>query len=96
MAGSITLSPDGVAVTTLVLDGTQANIDLATRKAAKKLNYTGDADVDLIDTVREFLVEFFGTTLDDEHTSQAKIEAQQAATADVASIALPNPPATTV
>jgi len=93
MAGSLTISPDGAAVTTVVFAGTQADIDTATRKSAKKLNYnsitSGDADNDLIDTVREFLANHFSDLLDGGHRAQVKSENQQAATADVASIALP-------
>ena len=93
MAGSLVLSPDGVAITTSVLAGTQADIDTGTRKSAKRLNYDtitgGDADADLIDTVREFMVDHFTGLLDGEHRAQAKTENQQAATADVASIVLP-------
>lgn len=95
MAGALTLG-NGTTVTTLVLDGVLANIDSTVRKAAKRFNYTGDADNDAIATVTEFVVESIATDLDVKFSSQSKTDALQAANVDVAPISLPNPPATTV
>ena len=94
MAGAITLG-NGTTVTTLVLDGVLADIDTTVRKAAKKFLYTGDADLDAIATVTEFVVVELSTLLDFHFSTQTKTEALAAAGVDVTPISLPNPPATT-
>lgn len=65
MAGSLTLSADGVVVHSVALDGTQADIELAWRNAVKTRAYTGtNADTDPIATVGEFLCLFFALEID--------------------------------
>lgn len=88
MAGALTLG-NGTTVTTLVLDGVLADIDATVRKSAIRLNYTGDADLDAIATVTEFVVTELADILDIHYGTQTKTEALLAADASVPGILLP-------
>ena len=78
MAGSLTLSADGIVVHSVALDGTQGDIELAWRNKAKALNYTGDADVDAIALIGEFLCLNFAQQTDVGYLVVDKSEGQTA------------------